>query len=175
MKRVVLSMFAVALAAQVSTSSLQAQVSLGVGGGVTIPTGDLADAVKTGWHGLANVGYTLPSGLGFRGDLFYGQNSIEDNPLVSGSFKLAGGFGNVTYNFPGQGVRPYVIGTIGMLNTKFEDLDGETDLVFGGGAGVMFKAGSDSNIFAEARYLIINSDPDSQKLIPITLGIRFGI
>lgn len=175
MKRIVLPMFAVALAAQVSTTTLQAQVSLGVGGGVTIPTGDLADAAKTGWHGLANVGYTLPSGLGFRGDLFYGQNSIEDNQLVSGNFKLAGGFGNIIYNFPSQGVRPYVIGTVGMLNTKFEDLDGESDLVFGGGAGVRFRAGTDANIFAEARYLIINSDPDSQKIIPITLGISFGI
>jgi hypothetical protein len=180
MKRIVSVAFAAGAALALSAVAAQAQVSVGVGGGVTIPTGDFGKATKTGWHGLANVGYSMPSGLGVRGDFYYGQNSFDG---VSGKAKLAGGFGNILYSFSGAGsVHPYVLGSVGFINAKGEASAGgisasasETKIAFGGGAGIKFKAGTDSNIFLEGRYITVNTSGSNTNFIPITLGISFGL
>ena len=176
MKRVVLSMFAVALAAQVSAGSLQAQVSVGVGGGLTVPLGDFGDAAKLGWHGLAHLGYGLPSGLGFRGEFFYGQNKVDAN--VDAKFKLAGGMGSVTYDFQTSGgLKPYILGGVGYFQVKAEGGGGsvsESKVAFGGGAGLKFKAGSDANIFVESRYLSVSTSGSSTTFVPLTVGVSFG-
>ncbi len=180
MKRIVSVVLAAGGALLLSAASAQAQVSVGVGGGLTIPLGDLGDVAKTGWHGLANVGYNLPSGLGLRGDFYYGENKFDG---ASGKTKLAGGFGNILYNFKGAGtVHPYVIGSIGFVNAKGEASAGgvtvsgsETKIAFGGGAGIKFKAGSDASIFAEGRYLTVNTSGSNTNFIPITVGVSFGL
>lgn len=178
MKRLVLSMFAVALAAQAATSSLSAQskVSVGVGGGLTVPLGDFGDAAKLGWHGTAHLGYGLPSGLGFRGEFFYGQNKVDAN--VDAKFKLAGGMGSVTYDIKtGSGLKPYILGGVGYFQVKAEGGGGsisESKVAFGGGAGLKFKAGSDANIFVESRYLSVSTSGSSTTFIPLTVGVSFG-
>jgi hypothetical protein len=180
MKRIVSVALAAGAALALTAAAAQAQVSVGVGGGVTIPTGDFGDVAKTGWHGLANVGYSMPSGLGVRGDFYYGQNSFDG---VSGKTKLAGGFGNLLYNFSGAGtVHPYVLGSIGFMNAKGEATAGgitasasETKIAFGGGAGIKFKAGTDSNIFVEGRYITVNTTGGNTNFIPITVGVNFGL
>jgi hypothetical protein len=175
MKRIATLVLVAGAALTLNATAAQAQAYFGVGGGLTIPTGDAADVAKTGWSAIAQLGYDMPSGLGLRGDFYYGQHSLDDNVGLDGKFKLAGGLGNVTYTFKGAGkMHPYVIGTIGMMNTKFEDFDGETDVTFGGGAGLNIQAGSDSKFFVEARYLSINTEDSSTNLIPIQVGIRFG-
>lgn len=181
MKRIATLVLAAGAALTLNATVAQAQAKsgglyFGVGGGLTIPTGDAADVAKTGWNALAQIGYEMPSGLGLRGDFYYGQHSLDDDLGVDGKFKLAGGLGNVTYTFKSASkIHPYLVGTVGMMNSKFEDFDGETDVVFGGGAGVLIHAGTDSNFFIEGRYLSINSDPSSTNLIPIQVGVRFGI
>lgn len=176
MTRIVSVALAAAAALALSTTAAQAQVAIGVGGGLTIPVGDFSDAAKTGWHGLANVGYELPSGLGVRGDFYYGQNKLKGG----GDFKakLAGGLGNVSYSFQSAGaVKPYVLGSVGFFNAKSDapGSDSETKIAFGGGAGIKFKAGSDASIFAEGRYLTINTSDSNTNIIPITVGVSFGL
>jgi hypothetical protein len=168
-----------ALTLTAATADAQSQVRahvgpyFGVGAGLAIPTGDFGDVAGTGWNALAQIGYEMASGLGVRGDFYYGQHSADPG---DGKFKFAGGLGNVTYTFRSEGkLHPYIVGTIGMMNGKFEDFDGETDVAFGGGAGIIYHTGEDSNFFLEGRYLSINSDPSSVNLIPIQIGIRFGI
>lgn len=180
MKRIVSVVLAAGGALLLSAATAQAQVSIGVGGGLTIPLGDFGDVAKTGWHGLANVGYDLPSGLGLRGDFYYGENKFDG---VSGKTKLAGGFGNVLYNFKSPGsIHPYVLGSIGFLNAKGEASaggvtlsDSETKIAFGGGAGIKFKAGSDASIFVEGRYISVNTTDSNTNFIPITVGVSFGL
>jgi hypothetical protein len=182
MKRIVSVVVAAGAALVLSAASAQAQVSFGVGGGLTLPLGDFGDVAKTGWHGLANVGYDLPSGLGLRGDFYYGQNNV-DATGVDGKFKLAGGFGNVLYNFKTPGtVHPYVMGSVGFMNAK-ADLksggvsasDSETKIAFGGGGGIKFKVGSDANLFVEGRYITVNTSGSNTNFIPITVGVSFGM
>lgn len=184
MKRIATLVLTAGAALALNAASAEAQSQepvhsgafFGVGGGLTIPTGDAADFAKLGWNATAQIGYEMASGLGLRGDFYYGQHSLEDDFLVDGKFKLAGGLGNVTYTFRSAGkLHPYLIGTVGAMNTKFEDFDGETDVTFGGGAGFIVHTGEDSNFFAEARYLSIQGDEDNANIIPIQIGIRFGI
>ena len=171
-----------ALTLTAATAEAQSQVRahvgpyFGVGAGLTIPTGDEADVAKTGWNALAQLGYEMQSGLGLRADFYYGQHGLDDDLPGDGKFKFAGGLGNVTYTFRSEGkLHPYVVGTIGVMNTKFEDFDGETDMAFGGGAGIIYHTGEDSNFFVEGRYLSINGDDANTNIIPISIGIRFGI
>lgn len=178
MKRIATLVLAAGAALTINTTSAQAQAYFGVGAGLTVPTGDLADAVGTGWHAIANVGYDMTSGLGVRGDFLYGQHTYDADSDFK--LKLAGFWGNVTYTIKSTAsIKPYLIGTIGGTNSKTTgpsgfDSESSTDLTYGAGAGIKFKAGSDANFFVEGRYLIVNSDGDNGKFIPISAGIRFG-
>jgi hypothetical protein len=180
MKRIVSLALPLGMALLLGAGQAQAQsITYGVGGGLTLPTGDFNTAAKLGWHGLGHIGYGLPSGLGFRGDFYYGQNSFDG---VSGKAKLAGGLGNVVYNFTtAGGAKPYVIGGLGVFNVKgtasaggLSVSDSETKFAFGGGAGIKFKAGSDANFFVEGRYVSVQTSGGSTGFIPITAGISFG-
>lgn len=185
MKRIVSVVLAAVITIALGTTAAQAQVSLGVGGGVSIPLGDFGDAAKTGWNGLASIGYDLPSGLGVRGDFYYGQHSFEGTipSGVSAKWKIAGGLGNLLYSFGGAAsAHPYIIGSIGFMDLKATASSGgvsasasETKVAFGGGAGVKFKAGSRASIFIEGRYVTINTSGSNANFIPITLGVSFGL
>ncbi|HTS87447.1 MAG TPA: hypothetical protein VMG41_03060 [Gemmatimonadales bacterium] len=171
MKRLLSVVSALALASVLGTSQASAQsLSLGVGGGVTIPTGNFSDAAKTGWHALANLGVDLQGGFGIRADAFYGQNTFKAG---SGKFKLAGGLGNITYSLSHTpGVTPYLIGSAGLFNVK-TDVTGSassTKFTIGGGAGLKL-----SSFFVEGRFLSIQTSGGSSSFIPITAGFHFGI
>lgn len=180
MKRILSVVAAASLALAISTTAASAQVAIGVGGGVTIPTGDFKDFFKTGWHGLANVGYDLPSGLGVRGDFYYGENKTKSNVTPSGKIKLAGGLGNVLYSFKTPGtVHPYILGSVGFFNVKADagasGSASETKIAYGGGAGIKFKVGSDASLFVEGRYLSVNTSGSNTNFIPISAGVSFGL
>jgi opacity protein-like surface antigen len=169
-----------------TTTAAQAQsVTFGAGGGVTIPTGDFKSAAKLGWIGQAHIGYGLASGLGIRGEFLYGQNSAKSGLCPSGvscKTKLAGGLGSLSYDFSGAGsVKPYVLGSVGVFNVKAEASGpggsasvSETKVAFGGGAGLKFKAGTNSSVYLESRYVSVSTSGGSTGFIPITLGFTFG-
>lgn len=178
MKRISTALVAAAAALVLSATSAQAQsFSVGVGGGATLPMGDFNDGAKLGWHGMANVGYGLPSGLGFRGEFFYGQNNLDG---VDGKAKLSGGMASLTYDIQSAGgIKPYVLGGVGYHKVTI-DVTGlgsgdDSAISFGGGAGLKFKAGSDANFFVEARYINIGTEGGSTAYIPVSAGISFGL
>lgn len=103
--------FATALAAVMlpAVSSAQNNLSLAVGAGVSVPTGDLADGAGVGPHGQISVGLNwimLP--MGFRLDgayhLFPGKSGGPDVTAIPVII-------NLTYRFPsaGSALAPYVI------------------------------------------------------------------
>ena len=167
MKRVTSVLAAAALALVVGASSAQAQtVVAGLGGGAVFPSGDAADITNTGWHGAGMLWYILPSNLGFRADGIYAQLPIEGS---SEKVKLISGVANVSYMFKGsKSITPYVIGSVGYFNLKVADFDSNSDVGFGGGAGILISTGGKLKIAIEARYITIQSDPSSTNLIPIT-------
>lgn len=154
-----------------------------LGGGLTLPLGDFGDGASTGWHGLGAVSYTpanLP--LGFQVDGMFQRFGFEDAPDdFDGNLQIIQGTANAVYYFQVSEetkVRPYLIGGIGLYNSKatgddVPDSESQTDFGINGGAGFDFMAGA-VGIFVEGRFHNVFSDPDNTNFIPVTVGVRFG-
>jgi hypothetical protein len=153
----------------------------GVGGGVSIPTGDFDDVAKMGWHGTGLVSITpanLP--IGFQIDGTFSRFS-DDTPLDIKE-QLFYGTGNIVYNFQtaeDSRFHPYLIGGGGVYNldAKGDDVPStvESTTKFGinAGAGFNFTAGS-AGLFLEGRFHDVFTEGSNTQFIPITLGVRFG-
>ncbi len=183
-------MFGLAAGLALVTSVAAAQdskpISFGAMAGLSLPMGDLGDAVSSGYNITGNV-YLTPSSTGrlrFRGDVGYESFSAKDNSVGSdATFSVLSVTGNVIFPL-GQassegGIRPYLIGGGGMYRgtTKTELLGAsvstsDTNLGIAVGGGLEFKL-SGFSTFAEARFTNVFSEGDSSTWIPITFGIRF--
>ena len=174
----------VGLAVMLSAQSAHAQgLSFGLGGGVVVPTGDLAEGSSTGYGATAQLRVKPPvSPLGFQVDAFYTRFGLEG---VDGHSRMIGGTANAVFAFPSTSpARPYLIGGVGMYNSKASidgvaATDSQTKFGLNAGAGFDFGLGS-ANLFAEGRFhTILKAVPDlngNEKagyLIPITVGLRF--
>ena len=173
---------ALALSAQVAQA--QGGLSFGLGAGVVVPSGSMADLNSTGYTGQASLRMQpAASPLGFQVDGFYTRLGLQND--VEGHSQMIGGTANAVYAFSGaSAARPYLIGGLGVYNTKLT-LDGfgsGSDTKFGAnaGAGFDFKLGA-ASLYAEGRFhTIFKAAVDAETLqettaymIPITVGLRF--
>lgn len=177
------SMVALALVARPAA----AQVSLGLGGGVTSPSGDMKDYQDGGWNALGTLQVGLPlMPLAVRGDLQYnsfggkrfGNFATDDARIISATVN---GVWNI---IPLGPVKPYVIGGVGYYSTRFDTGNlGDTfdERKFGWNAGVGVKVGLLGLAgFVEARMhnvsdggLPVGNNTTTARYIPITVGIFF--
>lgn len=155
----------------------QAQVRFGVGGGLLMPMSTYGDVDKAGFIG--GVGVVVPIGtapVSVRVEGTYSQTSHDG---IDGKTKIIGGMASLVYSFQAGGsVTPYVLGGIGYYNGKvtvpsFSIDESESKVGFGGGAGLRFPIGS-ASLFAEARYINIDTSGDALTYIPIIVGVSFG-
>jgi len=176
-----LSLALAALALTVAASSAEAQrPKIGISGGVSMPNGDLADITKAGYN--VNLGVEFKPAvfpLGVRVEGVMNQLSGKSIDLGGGEafdvgdLRVLGGTANVVYQFPGIAAKPYLVGGIGMYNTKAKGADeGSTDFGINGGVGLKFSLGT-LETFAEARLHNIFGEGDSARIIPISFGILF--
>jgi opacity protein-like surface antigen len=100
-----------------------------------------------------------------------------------GKDQIINGTGNIVYSFPVSAesrVRPYIIGGGGVYNIKAkldQSLGGTSNSVtkFGINAGAGFDfALSGATIYAEGRFHNVFLTGSDAKLIPITVGVKFG-
>ena len=170
---------ATALALTASVAAAQ-RPQLSLGGGTSLPTGDLGDATAAGWHGQISMGYRPPMfPLGFRVDGGYHDLGGETVGARRGSdFRAISVTGNVVLEAPTMAVRPYVIGGAGLYNTKLQGLASRNNVGLNGGVGLKFRL-MDLESFVEARYhgaLNAVGDGDTQRsarFVPITFRITF--
>ena len=169
----------VGLAVLLSAQTAYAQVmSFGVGGGVVVPTGTLADGIGTGVSGTALL-RVQPAGspLGFQVDAFYTHFGLDG---IDGHSRMIGATGNAVY---ASMARPYLIGGVGLYNGKtsidgFGSSDSQSKFGVNAGAGFDFGLGK-AKLFAEGRFHAImkgTADANGEKtayMIPLTLGVRF--
>ncbi len=159
-------------------------ISVGVMGGLSMPMGDLGDAVESGFNITGSI-YLRPAArtLMFRGDVGYESFSGKgSNSVVGYDLNVLSFTGNVIFPLgmgEGEGsIRPYLIGGGGLYRTSIDGtgaIGGSTsDTNFGlaAGGGLEFQLAGFST-FAEARFTNVFSDGDSSRWIPITFGIRF--
>jgi hypothetical protein len=171
---------AIGFALVLSAHAAHAQgLSFGLGGSAVVPTGDMSDGVSTGWGGMALVRVKPPvSPLGLQVDGFYNRFGYAND--AEGHTRMLGATANAVFAFPGvSAARPYLIGGLGVYNSKASGFD-ESTTKFGANAGAGFDFGLGSaKLFAEARFHAIfkglndGLEEKTAYMIPITLGLRF--
>jgi hypothetical protein len=171
---------ALATALFTSTASAQTPVQFGIGGGVTVPLSDFADAAELGFHGLATVQFqpaSLP--VGIRVDGMYNRNSFKDNVAEDGNFQTISGTVNAVYTFSTaeeSKFHPYLVGGVGAYNFKANgEGDDESETKFGANAGAGFTVMmGGASVFIEGRFHNIFTSGSDVNMVPITVGVKFG-
>ncbi len=165
---------ALAFAALVlSTSSANAQktLSLGVSGGLSVPTGQFADFQASGFHvgGHLNLApASLPIQILVDGTYHSFDGNLDlATPISVSYFGVAG---NVAYVFPGASMRPYLMGGVGMYFGKADvpGAESESEFGFNAGGGLRFVL-SGLSTFLQVRANFVGDNT----FIPISFGILF--
>jgi Outer membrane protein beta-barrel domain len=169
-------------------------LSLGVGGGATIPTGNGGNSVKTGFNGQAYALVQLPGFLALRFNFGYQKFDYNLNNTLGaapGTREILSGVGGLQINLLHGPVRPYLTAGVGAF-----DLKGPTDssttatasstmsrINFGidAGAGLAVVVGRVS-AFAEGRVQnVYTKDGGFIKsakqinVVPVTFGLAVGL
>lgn len=193
--------FAVTVSSTALSQSSMNSFSFGVSGGASIPTGDLSDAVKTGFNVGAQAGVKQPAwpiGLRLAGqwNRFKSDNEILDFNVdvtsvsldivlmpsgMTGLLKpyvVAGPSYFHTSDDSGTGLLSNRIGVSGIAKTlsvssNVQSTGGSSNnWGFNAGGGVEYQLTGFST-FLEARYDWIHTDGGSSSFIPISVGIKF--
>lgn len=118
---------------------LAAQTQLSVAGGLAAPVTDLGDVADLGYNvgvGLNFGGTRLPIGARLEGGLngFGLKNSSQSLRIVTGT-------ANALVNFSQRSDSPYIIGGLGIYNSKVGDFDSDNSLGVNLGGGLRFPHG----------------------------------
>lgn len=164
---------ALSAAVLASPAAAQGRPSLGLAVGASVPTSDLDNSQSAGFHGSVSLNVRpVASALGFRGEGSYHQFSGDGG---ASDFRSASFTGNVMLEMPGSAVKPYVIGGVGLYNTKFGSGDSRNNVGVNGGVGLRFDL-TDFATYAEIRiHNVFNgiSDDNGAQFVPISFGILF--
>ena len=145
--------------------------SVSVAGGLTLPVGDLADDVESGFNGTIGLNFGAPLiPVGARIEGAYNGFNFKNN--VSGDVRVMSLTANAVV---GMGM-PYLIGGVGYYDARVKL--GTLPDVSDSGAGINIGAGLSFPLpslspFVEIRYHQMLGDNDDIKFVPITFGIKF--
>ena len=161
-------------------------VTVGVGGGVSVPVSDAGDAFKNGYNLKGFVRLNVPKlPVMPRFDLDYSRFDLNDAQIgMPGKAQILAGLANLQFSVLNLGlVRPYLIAGLGAYNVKTET-DGvtpssvsKTHFGINGGAGAAlnlgvvhgFVEGRIDNVFTEAGMI----DATKIQVVPVTFGLTF--
>ena len=210
MRRIASGVAAVALGVMAGVATAAAQrpyemesgstrpISVGLGGGVSVPVSDYKKSFDNGFNGQGFIRFNLP-GLPIAPRIDFSLQRLDMKDIetgvpgvgtVDGYNQILGGLANLTYGLSAGPIRPYILAGVGVYNLKFqqesEDAAGaeqsfsETKFGVNGGAGITFRLGRIA-AYLEGRvdnvWTSDNQDIDenlkSIRVIPITFGIVF--
>ena len=175
---------ALLLAAFMPAMSLAAQrpISVGVAGGVSMPSGDLGDAATTGWHALGTIALgAFMQPIGFRVDLAYNQFALSDDVSAAldgdGNQSVGSATLNITYRLPmtNSPMSPYLISGLGAYQTRCSGgstCDATTRYGWNAGLGTRL-ALLRLRTFVEARYHRTERAGRAVHFFPLTVGLLF--
>ncbi len=187
MKKGLVTVLTILVACAIAVPQVQSQeplkpISFYLGGGVSIPTGDLGDGWKMGFHGLGRLGFNVAPKLDILAGLDYHTFSLDDqgvSGLSGGAISTINLTGDLKVNLgaPGMSSNPFVLGGVGLAIESASDLttplgtftfDTESDLFIEVGGGVEF-----NKFFIQGRYVNIFASGSSISYLPITAGVKF--
>jgi hypothetical protein len=182
MRRWILAAACLGIVASAAPLGAQSPISFGLGGGVSLPEGELADGANTGWHGLVTAELASPMHpWGLRLDVAYNRFEFNDEAVAA-----LGGEGNQTagsatlgvlYRLPKvtSPVQPYVILGLGAYRTECSLGPGcESRVRYGWNYGVgakFFFLGLEN--FVEIRGHRTKSRTADVHYFPVTIGVLF--
>jgi hypothetical protein len=124
MRRWILAAACFGVVASVAPLDAQRPISLGLGGGLSLPQGDVDDQVNLGWHALVTAELASPMHpWGMRLDLAYNRFEYSDQlaATVGGAGNQTAGSAtlNVTYRLPKvtSPIQPYLLLGLGAYRT----------------------------------------------------------
>ncbi len=184
----VLTVLAVLVAGYLAVPQVQAQeaakpMSFYLGGGLSVPTGDLGDGWKLGFHGLGRVGFNVAPKLDILAGIDYHTFSVDDqgvSGVSGGAISTINFVGDLKVNLgaPGMSTNPFVLGGVGLAIASISDLtiaglgtfsfDSESKMFVEVGGGVEF-----NKFFVQGRYVNIFTEGSSISYLPITVGVKF--
>lgn len=174
------------IALVLTASVAEAQVSFGLAGGATTPSGSLNDRQNLGYNGLVTLQLGLPvMPIQLRADLQYNGfggkdfgNAVQNAANQKDTRVISGSINGVFNILPGP-IKPYLIGGVGYYDTQLTGTEATRKVGYNYGAGVKFGL-TGASIFVEARMHQVNDATfavgggrTSAKFIPITVGIMF--
>ena len=157
--------------------------TIGVNGGLAVPLGDLSNAT--------NSGYVLGITLGMKQPLtplsFRAEGNFTELPLQTGNssdkYRIYGFAADALYNLgqPSENGGLYLTGGLGYYGTRavfVSPFGGTTQTNTDWNAGINVGLGyylplSGFTVNFEGRYTHIFSSPNSEGMLPITVGIVF--
>ena len=157
-------------------------LSVGVGGGASIPTGNGGNTVKTGYNGQAYALVQLPGFLALRFNFGY-QKFEYQNVLntPSGAQEILSGVGGLQINLLHGPVRPYLTAGVGAFDLRGASDTSKINFGIDAGAGLAVSVGRVS-AFAEGRvqnvYTKNGGFIQSAKqisVVPVTFGLAVGL
>jgi hypothetical protein len=185
MRRLLLVGATIICASRGSAQTTNYILSVGVGGGASIPTGNGGNTVKTGLNGQAYALVQLPGFLALRFNFGY-QKFEYQNVLnaPSGAQEILSGVGGLQINLLHGPVRPYLTAGVGAFDLRgLSDSSQASKINFGidAGAGLALALGRVS-AFVEGRvqnvYTKNGGFIQSAKqinVIPVTFGLAVGL
>ncbi|MGQ0640278.1 MAG: hypothetical protein ACT4P6_05820 [Gemmatimonadaceae bacterium] len=185
-----LSSLAAAQPADFGMARSSRPVRIMIGGGASVPTGDLSNIYETGYNVQGSL---LINFAGFpinlRTDVNYSQLKLKDLLATPGASaygdnaaKLFGGLVNLTVPLGAGPIRPYVMAGLGAFNfdpaqVSATPAESSVEFAVNGGAGITlrlfgleaFIEGRLNNVYTDKGVI----DTKSIQMIPVTFGIIF--
>ena len=168
-----LAAFAAALFGLVPFGNAQAQARFSVAGGIAAPMSDLGDVADLGYNVAAGItlgGSRLPIGARVEGSLSsFGLKNLPDD------VRILNATANAVVDLGQQRESPYLIGGLGLYNSKFGRAESENAVGVNLGGGLRFLIG-EFNTFFEARYHVMLGEASAGanlQYVPITVGVMF--
>ncbi len=150
-----------------------AQARFGIAAGLAIPVNDLGDDADLGYHFAASLnfgGTHVP--IGARIDGAYSGFNLKNS---SDDVRILDLTANAVANMGQRPTSPYLIGGLGIYNSKVGNFDSHANIGINLGGGLRFPVG-DMTTFLEARYHVMlgdRTDFANLQFIPITFGVIF--
>jgi len=158
------------LALVLTATAAQAQIGWSVGAGISSPSGDLGDGVKTGFHGLGAADFKLTGApISIRADAMY--NTFSNKASGGDAFNIFSISADAKYGFAPGPVSPYILGGPSWNNSSSGG-NSSSKIGFNLGGGINFGM-SALKLFAEVRYFSVSDNGFKTTWIPITVGIHF--
>ena len=138
--RIAVSMAIIALTSVPSLAAAQAPIHLSLGGGLSMPVGDIAKTSHSGINLNATLSYDPKLPIGFETSASY--HNFAPKGRTDGNSFIMSVTGGITIPIAGTLGKPYLMGGVGYYNTQGPTTgatDAERDFGGYGGVGIRFR------------------------------------